>query len=105
VSYCHVHRCYWCDCRLARACVRVREAALLVIGCVLLLAGCGLLSAAESPTADPCAVEIARLEGLRTAEVAATCAGQTFDECPAVTGIDLKYAPLIDAQVRCGAAQ
>lgn len=73
--------------------------AAFVLGSALSL-GCGLLPA-KAPGVDPCSAEIARLEGLRTAEIAATCAGQAFDECPAVTGINLKYDPLIQAQTEC----
>jgi hypothetical protein len=66
------------------------------------LTACSLLPS-ETPEVDPCAVEITRLEGLRNIEIAAECAGKAFDECPAVTGINAKYDPLIQEQVRCGA--
>lgn len=73
--------------------------AAFVLGSAISL-GCDLLPA-EAPDIDPCATEITRLEGLRAAEIAAACIGYTFDECPAVEGIDGKYDPLIAEQVRC----
>lgn len=66
------------------------------------LVACGPLTEAVAPEADPCAEELVRLEGLRDAEVAAACAGQTFDACLSVAVIDRKYDPLIQEQIRCG---
>ncbi len=70
------------------------------LAALLCLASCGLLPA-EAPAVDPCLVEITKLEGKRTAEIAAACQGYTFDTCPAVEAIDEAYAPLIAEQVEC----
>lgn len=87
-------------CRCGYA-VSKRAAYAVGLAAFLLGTACGLLPA-EAPDVDPCAAEIVRLEGLRTVEIAAACAGKAFDDCPAVTGINAKYDPLIQEQVRCG---
>lgn len=59
---------------------------------------------AEMPEVDPCAARIVELEGLRTAEIAAKCQGQSFDDClPVIDSINVKYDPLIAEAIRCGA--
>ena len=83
-------------CECGYACFFVSLAAL-----GLALTACGLLPP-KTPEVDPCAVEITRLESLRSAEVYGACAGQTFDDCaPTIDRIDTKYAPLILEQIRC----
>lgn len=92
---CPVHMSWTCGCRLARA-------NRLAAAC-LLLTGCGLLPA-EAPEVDPCAAEIVKLEGLRTAEIVAKCQGQSFDNClPTIDSLNAKYDPLIAEAIRCGA--
>jgi hypothetical protein len=75
----------------------------LSLACWAFLAAC---KAPALPSIDACAVEIVRLESLRSQEVLGACEGRTFDECaPVIERIDEKYAPFILEQIRCGSAE
>ncbi len=89
-------------CRCGYA-VSKRAAYAVGLAAFVLGTACSLLPA-QAPDVDPCAVEIARLEGLRTTEIAAKCQGLSFDAClPTIDSITLRYDDLIAEQIRCGA--
>jgi hypothetical protein len=90
-----------CKCGYA---VSKRAAYAIGLASFLLGTACSGLLPAEVPDVDPCAAEIARLEGLRVLELRAACQGLSFDEClPTIDSVSVKYDGLIQEQVRCGA--